>query len=194
MPITACFACMTFVAVFLLIPIVPISLILLGLERKRAAITLLGIPATMIGLSVLATISVFVLMWLYGVRMSRDPDHLFEDTFGFSPPAEAEVLETDCRLGMDWEYRAMKFRAPLTVIKTICGKTFISTDRETFISACRGNDVPDRVASWFLPCVEQANHFYIAKPFDKSFSTWNQAVLCYDEKTGVACFHWFGAD
>ncbi len=194
MPITACFACMSFIAVSLLIPIVPISLILLGLERRRAAVTLLGIPAAMIGLSALATIAVFVMMWLYGVRMSRLPDRLFEDTFGFSPPAETEVLEADCRLGMDWEHRAMKCLAPLAVIEKIRGKTFTSTDRETFVSAYRANNLPDRVASWFLPCVEQANHLYIAKPFDKSFSTWNQAVLCYNEQTGIACFHWLGAD
>jgi len=194
MPITACFTCIASIAILLLIPIVPLSLILLDRSKKRAAFTLMGIPVAMLGLSVLSTIVVFVLMWQYGIRMSRNPDRLFEDTFGFRPSAETEVVEADCELGMDWEYRAMKFRAPLAVIEKICAGTFTSTDRKTFVSACRGDDLPDRVTSWFLPAVEQADNFYIARPFDKSFSTWNQAVLCYNEKTGIACFHWLGVD
>jgi len=193
MPITFLFTCMMFFALSLLIPVLPFSLILFGLGRRRAAMTLLGIPVGMIALSALCTISVFVMMWQYGVRMSQDPDRLFEDTFGFWPRNKTEALEAYCGPGLDSECRALKFRAPSAVITEICGKRFTSTDRETFISAYP-KDLPDRVASWFLPCVEQGDHFYIAKPFDGSFSTWNQAILCYNEKTGIACFYWLGAD
>ena len=56
------------------------------------------------------------------------------------------------------------------------------------------NHLPEQVRSWFLPSVAQADGFYVAEPFDDSFSTFNRAILCYSEKTGIACFYWSGLD
>jgi hypothetical protein len=53
---------------------------------------------------------------------------------------------------------------------------------------------PNAVRLWSLPAVENADCFYLAKPFDHSFSMVNEAILCYSEKTGIACFHWSGVD
>ncbi|MEN6424121.1 MAG: hypothetical protein ABFE13_02065 [Phycisphaerales bacterium] len=196
MPITVCFECMLFLGALLLIPILPIALILLGSGRRRVAITLLGLPLGMIALSVLLTVLVLVAMWHYGIRMSRNPAHLFEDTFGFEPAPEIEVLEGYCEPGLDSEMRAMKFRAPAAVLKRMCAGRFAPSNRETFVTACGGewNNLPSRVRSWLVPAVEQADRFYIANPFDDSFSMHNEAVLCYNEPTGIACFHWVGVD
>jgi hypothetical protein len=90
----------------------------------------------------------------------------------------------------------MKFRAPPDAIERMCRGRFTPSDRETFVRAYgrEWNDLPESVRSWFLPAVERADHFYTAKPFDRSYTTHNEAVLCYDEKTGMACFHWLGID
>jgi hypothetical protein len=101
MPITACFVCVTLLAMALLIPMTPISLILLSRGRKRTAMTLLGLPGGMIVLSALLTVLVPAAMWHYGVRMSRNPARLFEDTFGFEPTPGIEVLEGYCQPSLD---------------------------------------------------------------------------------------------
>ena len=41
--------------------------------------------------------------------------------------------------------------------------------------------------------LRQAGRFYIAAVFDKSFGR-SEAVVCYDEKTQTAYFHWVGVD
>jgi hypothetical protein len=194
MPMTACFACMTVLAMLSLVPILPISLFLLSTGRKRAAIKLLGLPIGVIVLSALLTAFVLVGMWHYGVRMSGNPVRLFEDTFGFEPAPEIEVLEGYCEPGIESESRVMMFRAPADVLQKICTSRFAPSDREAFVQSYRGdrNNLPDHVRWWFLPAVEQADRFYIANPFDDSFSLHNEAVLCYSEQTGVACFHWVG--
>lgn len=85
MPITACFLALAFLAVILLIPIAPISLILRRRGRRRIAMALLGLPVGLIVLSALSTVFVLVAMWQYDARMSRNPVRLFESTFGRSP-------------------------------------------------------------------------------------------------------------
>jgi|GEM_PF-5652935 len=85
MPITACFLIMAFLAMILLIPIVPISVILRHRGRKRIAMALLSLPVGMIVLSALLTVLVLVATWQYDARMSRNPVRLFESTCGRSP-------------------------------------------------------------------------------------------------------------
>ncbi len=196
MPITALFDCFTLLGLFLLMLVAPASVVLLLGGEKRAALRVLRIPAGIIGLSVLATILVLVMMWLYGVRLSRNPACLFEVTFGFTPPPGTELLETYAELGVDWENRVMTFRAPKDVIDRICAGKFALSGRKTCTEAYRDNahNLPDPVRLWSLPAVENADRFYFAKPFDNSFSLVNEAILCYSEKTGVAYFHWVGVD
>ena len=195
MPITFLFVCMVSLGVILLIPILPVSLVLLGCRRRWAAFVLLGIPVGMIGLSVCLAVLVFASMWFYGVRMSYPP-RLFENTFAFKPPPKTDVLEGYCAPGLDSECRTMKFRTAKDVIDRITTGRFTAIDRETFVQMYEdeGRDLPRRVQAWFLPPDDEADHFYIAKPFDTSFVTHNEAILCYSEKTGIACFHWTGMD
>ena len=196
MPITACFLIMAFLAMILLIPIVPISLILWHRGRRRIAMTLLSLPVGLIVLSALLTVLVLVAMWQYDVRMSRNSVRLFENTFGFHPTPGIEVLEGYCGSGLDSETRAMRFRAPAEAIARITSSRFVACDREVFMRAYQssGHNLPQRVQSWFVPAAEGADRFYLARPFDKSFTTSNEAILCYQEKTGIACFHWIGLD
>ena len=82
------------------------------------------------------------------------------------------------------------------MIDRICAGKFALSNRQTCERAYKDNadNLPDRVRSWSLPAVENADRFYLAKPFDASFSLVNEAILCYSEKTGIACFHWSGMD
>ena len=192
MPITCCFSCFGFLGLVLLIPCVPISIGLLASNRKRAALRILCIPGGMIALSILLPLVLFILAERHNRIMSAQPDRLFEMTFAFWPPPQTEMLEGYYELGMDYEERALQFRAPSDVIHKIRGRRFVVSDRETFVT--EGNHLPEQVQSWFLPSVAQADCFYIAEPFDDSFSTFNRAILCYNEKTGIACFHWVGLD
>jgi len=178
---------------------IPAALIAWGLRnrgRPRAAAFVLGAPLGMIVLSILLTILVLVLMWLYGARLSRNPGRLFESTFGFAPPPETEFLEAYAELGMDWEDRVMMFRVSSDVVARICAGVFSRTDRTTCIEMYEANahHLPDQVRSWSWPALEKADCFYLAKPFDDSFSVVNEAILCYSEQTGIAFVHWSGLD
>lgn len=196
MPVTFFFPCTVVFAMVLLVSIVPISLLLIGRGRNRTGLAVFFIPGGMVLLSGLFTFLALIGMHLHSHRMSSDPPHLFEQTFGFTPPREAEILEGYCKLGVDWEQRVMRFRAPGDVIDAILRERFVPSDREaaTRVLLGYGNDLPERVRAWFAPVVEQADRFYTAKPFNKSFTTHNEAILCYTGTTGVACFFWIGID
>lgn len=196
MPITCLFSCLGVFGLLLLVPAVPTSVVLLARKKKRKALTVLCIPGGMIALAVLLPLVLFVLAERHNRLMSAQPDRLFEMTFAFWPPSQTEVLEGYYELAVDSLEKDLQFRAPRDVIDRICGRRFIACDRKTFVTAYGGewNHLPDKVRSWFLPAVEQADCFYIAEPFDDSFCTYNRALLCYNRQTGVACFHWMGGD
>jgi hypothetical protein len=196
MPITFLFSCLGFFGLLLLVPAVPISVVLLARKKKRKALTVLCIPGGMIALAILLPLVLFVMAERHNRLMSAQPDRLFELTFAFWPSPQTEMLAGYYELGMDYEERALQFRAPADVIDRICGRRFVITGRDTFVTAYGGewNHLPDKVRSWFLPAVEQADCFYIAEPFDDSFSTYNRALLCYNRQTSIACFHWMGGD
>lgn len=196
MPITFVLVCLCLLGFLLLVPAVPVSLILLACKRKWCSLVVLCIPGAMIAMSVLLTVTVFVGEELHSRVASAQPNRLFETTFGFKPDPQTHVLAAHHRTGMDSATTTMEFRTTPAVIEKIVAGKFVLADRETFVRTHGGdrNNLPERVRSYLLPTVEDAYRFYIAKPFDKSFTTANEAILCYDEKTGIACFHWMGVD
>jgi hypothetical protein len=195
MPITGLCACSVLVGLILLVPAVPISLILLGAGKKRLVVALVSIPAAMIGLSMLLTAVVLALLWLCGHTMSAHPDRLFEITFGFRPAPETCVLEGYHELGQDYAETVMKFRTTRDVVDRIVADKFVPGDRQACTRLCEDarDNLPQRVRSWFLPPSEEAARWYIAEPFEGRFGH-DEAVLCYDEQTQIAYFHWFGVD
>ena len=196
MPITALCSCSVLLGLLLLIVVAPAAGVLLLAGERRAALKVLCVPASIVVMSILATALILGMMLLYGVRLSRNPARLFEITFGFTPPPGTEMLEAHAELGGDWENRVMTFRAPKDVIDRICAGRFTRSDKEICTGAYRSDahNLPQAVRLWSLPAIENADRFYLAKPFDHSFSTVNEAILCYSAKTGVACFHWVGLD
>jgi len=196
MPITFVLVCLFFLGLVSLVPAAPITLILFICKRRLHALVALSIPAGMMVLSVLLIVMLFVTEELHSRVTSAQPNRLFETTFGFKPDPQTQVLASYHRMGMDSATTAMEFRTTSTVIERIVAGRFALANRETFVRAYGGDrsNLAEQVRSWFLPTVEQADHFYIATPFDDSFSTHNEAILCYSEKTGIACFHWLGID
>jgi len=196
MPIPALCSCSILLGLLLLMLVAPAAGVLLLAGERRAALKVLCVPASMVGMSILATALILGMMLLYGVRLSRNPARLFEITFGFTPPPGTEMLEAHAELGGDWENRVMTFRAPKDVIDRICAGRFTLSDRTTCTGVYQSNasNLPDSVRLWSWAAIGNADHFYLAKPFDHSFSTVNEALLCYSEETGVACFHWVGLD
>ena len=196
MPITFVFSCFALFGLLLLVPAVPIAvaLLLLG-KKKRAALTVLCIPGGMIVMSILLTLLVFAGAELHSRITSARPDHLFRVTFGFTPPSDTCVLEAYHESIMDFGTTVLEFRTTRDVIDRITSRSFTRSDGATFVQACGADEhnLPDRVRSWFLPTAAEADQFYVAKPFDKSFAS-SEAVLSYNEKTQVAYFHWVGVD
>jgi ABC-type transport system involved in cytochrome c biogenesis permease subunit len=194
MPITFVFSCFALFGLLLLIPAVPISVALLLTKKKRAALVVLCIPIGMIVMSILLTLLVFAGAELHSRIMSARPAHLFRVTFGFQPPPDTCVLEAYHQSIMDYGMTVLKFRTTQEVIDRITSRNFTRGDKEAFLRSYGSNEhnLAEGVRSWFLPAAE-ADQFYMAKPFDKSFAS-NEAVLSYNEKTQVACFHWVGVD
>jgi hypothetical protein len=194
MPITACFSCFGLLGLLLLVPAAVASVFLLLREKKRAALAVVGIPVGMIVISILLTLMVFATAKLHSRTMSRHPNRLFRVTFGSSPPPGTSVLEAYHESIMDYGTTVMKFRTTQDVIDKITSRNFTRGDKKAFLQSYGSNahNLPEGVRSWFLPA-EQADQFYIALVFDKSFGR-SEAVLCYEEKTQTAYFHWIGID
>jgi len=195
MAITGLFSCFALLGLLLLIPTLPVSVVLLLGGEKRAALRILCVPVGMIVLSILLTSALFAALWLCSHSMSSHPDRLLKMTFGFEPPPETCFLEAYHELGQDYAETVMKFRTTRDVVDRIVADKFVPGDRQACTRLCEHarDNLPQRVRSWFLPPSEEAARWYIAEPFEGRFGH-DEAVLCYDEQTQIAYFHWFGVD
>lgn len=193
MPITFILVGLGFLGLLLFVPAVPISVVLLAARKKLAALIVFCIPCGVIVLSIALIAMVFAAAKLHSFTMSARPNRLFAVTFGFKPPPQTSVLEAQHRSVMDHGTTAMKFQTTPDVIERIVARGFVPGDRDSFMRMLRSNDLPQHIQRWFLPEVQQTDHFYVTKAFERSFAI-SEAVLCYNEKTGIACFHWVGMD
>jgi hypothetical protein len=195
MPITFVLVLFTFLGVLLLVPALLAFAILLATGRNHAALVVISLPLDMIGLSLVLIAGIFIMAGLNSRVMSARPTYLFETTFGFKPLAQTCVLEAYHETIMDYGTTVMKFNTTRDIINKIVTHNFVSSDRETFLSAYNHNrdNLPDHVRSWFSLPDTQTEQFYVAEAFDKSFGS-SEAILCHDEETQTAYFHWIGVD
>ena len=196
MPITFIFACLFQLGIILAVPLIPVSIILLILKMKKAALCVFLLPVGILAFSVGMTLFIFGLMYLHNFKLNLQPSRIFNDTFGFKPDKQTEILEAYTEHGLDYETTSVKFRTTKDTIDRIVRDGFNPISAETFERKCDSNRrrLPARIRAWFTPSYEKPNFFYLAEPFNNTFSTANEAILSYNEETGIAYFHWMGAD
>ncbi len=146
--------------------------------------------------SVGMTLFIFGSMCLHGFKMNVQPKRIFNTTFGFKPGEQTEVLEAYIKSGLDYETTLIEFRTTKDTIDKIVRDRFNAVPLETFKKKYVANrhNLPGHVRAWFTPGFEKPNLFYLAEPFNNSFTNVNEAILCYNEETGIAYFHWSGLD
>jgi hypothetical protein len=195
MPITFVLVPLVFLGVLLLVPASLAFVILLATGKKRAALAVISLPLGIVGLSLLLIVGVFITAGLNNRVVSARPTYLFRTTFGFKPPAQTRVLEVYHRTIMDYGTTVMTFSTTRDVIDKIVARNFTPSDRETVLRVYNRNrdNLPGQVESWFSLPSTQTGRFYVAEAFDKSFAR-SEAILCYDEETQTAYFHWVGLD
>ena len=196
MPITFIFAGLFFLGIILAVLLVPVSVVLLVLKMKKTALFIFLFPVGLLGFSVGMTLFIFVHMWIHDFKMNMQPKSIFNATFGFKLDEQTEVLEAYIKSGLDYETTLIKFRTTKDTIDKIIHDKFNTIPLETFKKKYDSNrhNLPDRVRAWFTPGYEKPNLIYFAEPFNNSFSNVNEAILCYNEETGIAYFHWIGLD
>ena len=196
MPITFIFAGLFFLGIILAVLLVPVSIVLLLLKMKKTALFIFLFPVSLLVFSVGMTLFIFGHMWIHDFKMNMQPTHIFNATFGFKPDEQTEVLEAYIKSGLDYETTLIKFRTTKDTIDKIIRDRFNTIPLETFKKKYSSNrhNLPDRVRAWFTPSYQKPNLFYLAEPFNNSFSNVNEAILCYNEETGIAYFHWIGLD
>jgi hypothetical protein len=196
MPITFIFAALFFLGIILAVVLVPVSIILLILKMKKAALCVFLFPVGILAFSVGMTLFIFGHMYLHNFKLNLQPSRIFNDTFGFKPDKQTEILEAYTEHGLDYETTLIKFRTTKDTIDKIVRDRFDAVPSETFKKKYGANrhNLLGRVRAWFSPSYEKPNLFYIAEPFNNSFSNVNEAILCYNEETGIAYFHWSGLD
>jgi hypothetical protein len=196
MPITFIFAALFFLGIILAVVLVPVSIILLILKMKKAALCVFLFPVGILAFSVGMTLFIFGHMYLHNFKLNLQPSRIFNDTFGFKPDKQTEILEAYTEHGLDYETTLIKFRTTKDTIDKIVRDRFDAVPSETFKKKYGANrhNLPGHVRAWFTPDYEKPNLFYLAEPFNNSFSNVNEAILCYNEETGIAYFHWSGLD
>ncbi len=196
MPITFIFAGLLFLGIILAVSLIPVSIVLLILKKKMMALMLFIIPVSLIVISISLTLLIFSRIWLNDFIVNLQPSHIFKATFGLSPDAQTEVLQAYTKSGLDYETTVIKFKSTKEIVDKITNCKFCKADRETFmrIYKSKHNNLPDHVREWFTPTSDSPNLFYIAEPYNNSFGTVNEAILCYNEDSGIAYFHWVGLD
>jgi len=196
MPITFIFAGLFFLGIILAVPLILLSIVLFIIKKKKIALIIFMIPVGLLVFSVGMTLLVFGRIWVNDFKMNMQPTHIFNATFGFEPGEQTEVLEAYIKNGLDYETTLIKFRTTKDTIDKIIRERFNTIPLETFEKKYSSNrhNLPGRVRAWFTPSSEKPNLFYLAEPFNNSFSNVNEAILCYNDETGIAYFHWIGLD
>jgi hypothetical protein len=187
--------------VILLVALIPVSVVLLITGKKKAALITIGTPIAAIVCSVLGTIFLMVslstLAHIHSFRASLFPRSVFRATFGFKPPPQTEVLKAHRYEFLDYATTVIKFKATKDVIDGITADEFVETDRATFMTSYRANEhnLPANVRSWFLQPHEHPDRYYMARSLNGiRLSIGAQAILCYDEESGIAYFHLVDVD
>jgi len=141
------------------------------------------------------TLFIFVSIWIHDFTVNLQPVRIFNTTFGFKPDRQTEVLETYVSSGPDSQETFIKFRTTKDTIDKIVQNRFNAIPSETFKEKhiVNSSNLPERVQEWFAPDYKKPNLFYIAEPFNNSFSR-NKAILCYNEETEITYFYWRGID
>ena len=196
MPITFLFAFLFFLAIILAVLLIPISAVLFVLKMKKAALFVFLFPVCLLVFSICMTLFIFGSIWIHDFKVNIQPTRIYKTTFGLKPDKQTEVLETYVNSGLDYQNTFIKFRTTKDIIDKIVQNRFNAISSETFKEKHMINSfkLPGRVHEWFAPDYEKTNLFYIAEPFNNSFSAGNKAVLCYNEETGIAYFYWRGID
>jgi hypothetical protein len=196
MPITFIFAVLFFLGIIFAVLLVPASIVLLVLKKKKTALLIFLLPVCLLVFSIGMPLLIFGRIWIHDFTMNIQPKHTFNSTFGFRPDEHTEVLEVYVKNGLDYETTLIKFRTTKDTIYKIIHDRFTTVTLETFKEKYSSNrdNLPDSVQAWFAPSYEKPNLFYLAEPFDNSFSNVNEAILCYNEETRIAYFHWIGCD
>jgi len=196
MPITFIFACLFIFGIMLAALLIPVSIVLFVLKKRKIALLVFLLPVCLLIFSVCMPILIFGRIWINDLTMNMRPTHTFSVTFGFKPNKQTEVLETYVENGLDYGTALIKFRTAKDTIDKIVQNRFNPITSETFqkkYSSSRHN-LPAHVQEWFNPDYNKPNLFYLAEPFNNSFITVYKAILCYNEETEVAYFHWIGLD
>jgi len=196
MPITFIFAGFLLLGIILAVPLIPLSIVLFIIKKKKTALVIFMIPVGLLVIYVGMNLLLFGLIWVHDFKMNMQPTRIFNSMFGFEPGEQTEVLEAYVENGLDYETTLIKFRTTKDTIDKIIHDRFNTIPLETFKKKYSSNshDLPGRVRAWFTPSSEKPNLFYLAEPFNNLFGNVNEAILCYNEETGIAYFHWIGLD
>lgn len=195
MPITFLFVCLFFFGIILAVFLIPVSIILLVFKEKKAALLVFLLPVCLLLFSVLMPLIIFGSIGFHNLKMNVRPIHTFNTTFGFLPNEQTEILGSYVNNGLDFGTTLIKFKTTRETIDKIVQKKFHPITSETFQEKLSyRNNFPEHVREWFKPDLEKSNLFYLTEPFQNTFSNVNEAILCYDEETGIAYFKWVGLD
>jgi hypothetical protein len=195
-PVTLVFIFLFFFGIILTALLIPTSIVLFVLTKKKKALLVLLLPVCLLIFSVCMPLFIFGCIWIHDVALNMQPTRTFNATFGFKPDKQTEILETYVKNGLDYKTTLIKFRTTEGTIDKIVQNRFEPVSSETFQEKYRSNrhNLPNHVQGWFTPDYDKPNLCYLAEPFDNSFSNVNAAILCYNEQTQIAYFHWIGLD
>jgi hypothetical protein len=175
------FGLITFI-LFLVLNLIFFVVYKFGKKRNSKTLKLIGGVPLGIGLSLFIAFFSFAGVHLILICF---PSYVFSDAFGFKPPLEISGLQS--RVHYDDTY--IQFKAPPGVVKKILTADFCEIDRKSFEESLGGNvsglgAPPD----WWKPFNGKPKKFYENKHLI------NDAVLSYDELTGVVHFYWLHID
>ena len=195
MPITFLFACLFFFGIILAVLLIPVSIVLFVLKKRKTALFVFLIPVCLLIYSVGMPLVIFGSIWVHDVTINVQPTRIFITTFGFKPDGQTEILETYVKSGLDFGTTLIKFKTTRETIDKIAQNKFHPITSGTFQEKLSyRHNFPEHVRQWFTPGYNKPNLFYVAEPFNNSFSNVNEAILCYNEETGIAYFKWVGLD
>lgn len=115
------------------------------------------------------------------------PGHVFQTTFGFSPPPDVSELEGRKVVFGDGGEAYLRFKAGKQTVERILDQRF--REDAGALPGSFDQSTPD----YWKPVPTASTRYFRADHFDDSFGA-SQAVLIYDEATGIVHFCWWGID
>ena len=122
-----------------------------------------------------------------------DAESVYVATFNSPPPQGITGLRATGFAFGDNSANYLRFKAPISIVNRLVGKTFAPITAATFASETSGAGITGPTPPWWAPTTSATTKYYSSTGFHPSFAS-GQAYYSYDSSSQLIHLYWDGLD